>query len=154
MSQIVSIVYKPANVEQKPADYYARVSLPRAQLVAGHGIEGDRKGGTKDRHLNIMLAEMLSQLHADGFRTGPGELGEQIVLSGLQPEMLSAGVRLRLGDTAIVEIVEPRTGCARFVHIQKKTKESARGKIGYMARVVEGGWIAENDEVRLEPEAP
>jgi MOSC domain-containing protein YiiM len=153
MAHIVSIVYKPANVEQKPADRYARVPLERTLLVVGHGIEGDCKGGTKDRHLNIMLAELMSQLRDDGFRACPGELGEQIVLEGLQPDMLGAGARLQLGESAIVEIVEPRNGCARFVHIQKKTKESAKGKIGYMARVVQGGEIAVGDEVRIEPTA-
>jgi MOSC domain-containing protein YiiM len=153
MPHIVSIVYKPANIEQKPADHYARVLVGRTRLVVGHGIEGDCKGGTKDRHLNIMLAEMLSQLHDEGFRAGPGELGEQVVLVGLKPDMLGAGARLRFGETAIVEIVEPRTGCARFVHIQKKTKESAQGKIGYMARVIADGEIAVGDEVRLEPDA-
>ena len=153
MPHIVSIVCKPVDVEQKPADHYARVPVEHALLIAGHGIEGDCKGGTKDRHLNIMLAEVVAELRAEGFRAAEGELGEQIVVAGLQSELLKAGIRLRFGETAIVEIVEPRTGCARFVHIQKKTKESAKGKIGYMASVVVGGWIAENDEVSLESSA-
>jgi MOSC domain-containing protein YiiM len=154
MPQVVSIVYKPANVEQKPADHYARLPVERTRLVVGYGIEGDCKGGTADRHLNIMLSEMMSQLRDDGFRAGAGELGEQIVIAGLQPESLVEGTRLRLGKFAVVEIVEPRTGCARFVHIQKKSKESAKGKIGYMARVIADGEIAVGDEVRLESEAP
>ncbi|HEV3143243.1 MAG TPA: hypothetical protein VGZ47_05090, partial [Gemmataceae bacterium] len=85
MPHIVSIVYKPANVEQKPANHYARVTLERAQLLAGHGIAGDRKGGTNGRHVNIMLAEVVDELSQNGFQTAPGELGEQIVLAGLEP---------------------------------------------------------------------
>lgn len=150
MPQIVSIVHKPTDVEQKPADHFARVPLERAMLVAGHGLAGDGKGGTEGRHLNIMLAEVVAQLHKDGFRTAPGELGEQIVLAGLNPEALVSGVRLRLGETAVVEIVKARTGCDRFVHIQKKQKESAKGRIGFMALVVHGGEIAVGDSVDLE----
>jgi hypothetical protein len=41
---VVSIVYKPADVESKPPDHCARVALERAILVEGSGIEGDTKG--------------------------------------------------------------------------------------------------------------
>src|SRR6266700_5929088 len=72
MGRVVSIVYTPGSVGARPADRYARVPLESAVLVAGHGIEGDRKGGRK-RHLNIMSAATLARLVAEGFRAAPGE---------------------------------------------------------------------------------
>src|SRR5262245_13452741 len=146
MPQIVSIVYTPGDVERRPTDWYARVRLERATLVEGSGISGDLKG-TPNRNLNIMRAETLAELAAEGRNTGPGEMGEQIIIAGLLPSTLSDGMRLRLGATAVVEIDKPRTGCARFEYIHGVKKQSVAGRLGVIARVIIGGEIAVGDEV-------
>jgi MOSC domain-containing protein YiiM len=150
MSSIVSIVYTPAAIERKPDDYYARVPLGQATLLAGGGIEGDLKGRSQSRQLNIMSAEVLEQLRGEGFSTGPGEMGEQIVVNGIDLTSLKVGDRLRFGESAIIEMVLPRTGCDRFEHIQKHPKGSVRGRLGIMARVIFGGEIRVGDDVRVE----
>jgi MOSC domain-containing protein YiiM len=141
MPRIISIVCKPANIEQRPPDHYARIAVERATLIDGLGIDGDTKANGKDRQLNVMLAETVEQLQREGFRTAPGELGEQIVIAGLDPGLLGPKVRLRLGEAAVIEVISPRTGCNRFAHIQRQPQETARGKLGVMARVVRGGEI-------------
>jgi MOSC domain-containing protein YiiM len=147
--RVVSIVYRPLNVElPRPLDHFARVSLDRARLVESQGIEGDAKGGNTDRQLNVMLAESLPELGAEGFKAGPGELGEQLVLAGLDPAVLSKGMRLRIG-AAVIEVGIPRTGCARFEMIQGKPRQDAKGRLGVMARVVTGGDIAVGDPVEV-----
>ena len=100
MSAITSIVYTPANVERHPADFYARVPLQEATLSVKNGIEGDLKGKQPDRQLNVMTREVLDQLTAEGFQTAPGEMGEQIVVSGLDMNTLSAGDQVQIGDEA------------------------------------------------------
>jgi MOSC domain-containing protein YiiM len=150
VAHIVSLVYTPADIEQRPADRYARVPLDRAMLLEGHGIAGDMKGRSDSRQLNVMLAEMVESLRAEGFHSAPGELGEQIVIAGLDPDTLLAGVRLRLGESAILELVFPRQPCRRFAHIQGHPKDAARDRIGFMARVVRGGEVAIGTAVALE----
>lgn len=149
MATVVSIVHTPAGVERKPPDHYARVPLAEATLLEGGGIEGDLKGRTPNRHLNVMAAEILEQLRAEGFQTGPGEMGEQIVVAGIDVAALKPGDRLQLGETAVMEVVMPRTGCDRFEHIQGKPKSSVKGRLGVMARVVAGGTVRVGDEVRV-----
>jgi MOSC domain-containing protein YiiM len=148
---VVSIVYRPRDAaEPKPQDHFARVPLVRARLVEFHGIEGDAKGSATDRQLNVMLAETLTELGAEGFKAAPGELGEQIVLAGLDPASLAEGARLRLGSAVIVVGI-PRTGCARFEMIQGKPRQSAKGRLGVLARVVTGGEVAVGDPVEVLP---
>ena len=149
MPHVVSIVYTPRGVERKPADRYARVPLQRATLIEGRGIAGDLKGNGGDRQLNIMRAETLAELAAQGRKTAAGEMGEQIVLAGVDPTHFNKGTRLRLGDVAIVEISIPRTGCDRFESIQGVAKKSVAGRLGVMARVITGGEIAVGDAVHL-----
>jgi MOSC domain-containing protein YiiM len=149
MPQIVSIVYTPTSFnDPRPEDRYARVPLAAAELLEDRGIAGDRKA-SRNRQLNLMGAESLAALKKEGFKTAPGELGEQIVLAGVDVDRLSAGARLRLGETAIVEVVLPRTGCERFEAIQGRPKESVAGRLGVMARVVRGGTIRVGDLVQL-----
>jgi MOSC domain-containing protein YiiM len=145
MAHISSISYKPANIEPKPRDRFARIATDRATLIADFGIEGDAKGGPRDRQLNIMLAEVVEQMRRDGFHADPGQLGEQIVVAGLKA--LHPGARLNFGPTAVVEVASVREPCGRFEHIQGQAKELAIGRIGYMARVVIGGSIAVGDPV-------
>ena len=150
MGQIVSIVYRPDSVPDKPEDHYSRVPLQATKLVEGHGIEGDRKGGHPKRQINIMAQESLDQLAPAGFKVQPGEMGEQIIVSGLSADLntLAEGTRLQLGE-AIVEITTPRTGCDRFEAIQHKQPSEAAGLLGMMARVVTGGGIRVGDTIKI-----
>src|SRR6266699_893162 len=96
MPHLASIAYKPADREHRPKHRYSRAAVERAERVAGHGMDGDVKAGPGDRQLNVMLAEAVEKLLAEGFHTAPGELGEQLVIAGLPEEAATAGVRLRV----------------------------------------------------------
>src|SRR5579884_1053714 len=149
MGKIVSIVHKPAGIDPRPPDHYARVPLPTATLEAGRGIVTDSKGNRPERELNIMALESLEQLRAEGYRTALGEMGEQIVVSGININKLAAGTRLRFGKDAVIEVVKPRTGCDRLRQIQGCTPAQVAGRIGIMARVLVGGAIQLGDAVAL-----
>jgi len=144
---VSSIVYKPESTASDPGDHYLRIPLDSANLVTGYGIEGDRKGGNPKRNLNIMSYETLEILHEEGFSTSPGQMGEQIVIRGFDVGKLAVGDRLQIGDAAIVEVINHRTGCQRFEHIQGKTPQQAAGRMGVMAKVVIGGLIRVGDPV-------
>ena len=150
MPHVVSLVYTPAGVERKPADRFARVPTDAVELVADHGIAGDAKADGRNRQLNVMLAEVVAGLRVEGYKTGPGELGEQIVIAGLDPAAVVPGIQLRLG-AAVIEVTLPRTGCARFEHIQGRPKAASAGRIGVMAKVVAGGAVRVGDAVELLP---
>lgn len=149
MSEIYSIVYTPANVERSPEDFYARVSLQETRLSVKNGIEGDLKGKHPDRQLNVMTYETLQQLAAEGFQTAPGQMGEQIILKGLDMNALNAGDQVQLGDEARIEVIKPRTGCERFEHIQGKSPSLVQGRMGQMVKVVAGGVIRVGDTVKV-----
>ena len=148
--KIVSIVYTPNTTDyQRPEDRYARTPIDSVTLVAGKGIDGDRKGKFKDREINLMAVESQRDLARAGFKASPGELGEQIAVEGIDIDSLKPGDRIQLGKSAILEVDKPRTGCDRFEHIQGRKKSEARGRLGQMMRVVESGEIRVGDVVAL-----
>lgn len=149
MNSVTSIVYKPESTGSDPEDHYIRAPLNSANLIAGYGIEGDRKGGSPKRNLNIMSFETLEALREEGFSTQPGQMGEQIVIHGFDVGELAVGAQLQIGDQACVEVVSHRTGCQRFETIQGKSPQLAAGCMGVMAKVVTGGRIAVGDAVKM-----
>lgn len=151
MAHVVSIAYKPGNLERRPTDHFTRVPIENAKLAAGHGIVGDTKARPDSRQLNVMLAETVEQLRAEGFRTAPGELGEQLVIAGLETENIAPGVRLRIGTDVVIELVYHRIPCSRFENIQRRPKSLVSKRIGFMARVLVGGAIAVGSPVSIEP---
>jgi MOSC domain-containing protein YiiM len=96
-----------------------------------------------------MSAEAIQTLADEGFCASPGQLGEQLILSGIEVDALPPGARLQIGASACVEFTEPRTGCAKFERHQGKQREEAAGRLGMMARVVAEGTIRVGDPVRV-----
>lgn len=149
MARIHSICYSPQRTDhsQRPARYN-RVPVAEATLIDDTGIAGDKKGkkGSK-RQLNIIALEMAVALGAEGYKSAPGELGEQITLTGLDIDALPPGTRLKLGAVAEVELVEMRTGCDWFEEIHGLPRPD--GRLGMMCRVIAGGPIAVGDAVTV-----
>lgn len=148
-AELVSIAYKPQHVDFTPPDRFMRTPVDQARLVVDYGIEGDRKGGNPKRQINIMSAETLADLAASGYKTAPGEMGEQIVIRGVVVEDLEPGTQLQIGDGVVVEVLELRRGCKRFEAIQDERTADFAGRLGVLVKVVRGGSIRKSDSVRV-----
>ncbi len=159
MGSIYSIVYQPTDREYgSRSEGFIRVAVQQANLIAGHGIEGDRKAGHHvDRQVNLLSREWLLRMQNAGYRIAPGQFGEQITLVDIDLEQLTRGDRLQLGATACIEIRRARHPCSRLQVAQQLPFEGLKA-VGVMASVVTGGTIRVGDPViRLKPlvhEAP
>ena len=150
MAHITSIVYQPREYPEGTHESdYIREPLQTATLIAKHGIEGDLKAGHHpERQLNILNQEWLDRAAQKGYKTAPGQFGEQIIITGMELLELSPGTRLQIGDQAVIEVVKGRTGCTRFEAAQGK-QIGDLGALGILARVITGGEIAVGDSVSV-----
>ena len=148
---ISSIVYQTEHSEDKDPFQFNRIPSQEVELVAGHGIKGDRKAGhNPNRHLNIMSQAHRDALASEGYAAAPGELGEQITVYGFAIEELKPGTLLQFGETAIIRINSHRTGCAWLEKVQgRETKDTAKDRLGVMASVIESGTVRVGDAVRV-----
>lgn len=152
MSTIHSIVYQPKDrkYESQRGDDFIREPLEKVTLVANHGIEGDAKAGKQpSRQINILSQEWLDGLKDLGYRTNPGEFGEQIIIKNLDVDALQEGDRLQIGTEAVVEITQPRNGCIRLEAAQGRSNEEYGGLVGKMSKVITGGVIQLGDQVTI-----
>ena len=150
MAVVHSIVYQIDKSRNQEPYQYNRIQAECVSLVAGHGIDGDRKAGHNPRRqINVMSLETLQALAGEGWRVGPGEMGEQMVISGLDVMALAEGTRLKIGDSAVVEIFKPREPCDWLGLIQGKNFEDVIGRAGVFVGVITGGNVCVGDAVSV-----
>src|SRR4051812_28622040 len=104
------------------------IRLLRGLGVAGYAHMGEtvkhrsrvRKDPTAPnlRQVHLIHAELFSELRAKGFVVQPAELGENVTTQGIDLLALPTGTRLRLGETAVVEITGLRNPCIQLDRFQ------------------------------------
>lgn len=143
MGRLVSIAYSGQHGLPRPVH-------DRATIIAGHGIDGDlRAGRSSARHLNIMDAETIKELKAEGFPVGPGVMGENLVVEGLRLDQQPAGTRIRVGASVIAETTKLREPCTNLTPIDARMPEAVVDRVGMLATVLEGGEIRVGDSVEI-----
>jgi MOSC domain-containing protein YiiM len=144
------------------------------RLLAGLGVEGDAHLGETVRHrsrvrrdpternlrqVHLIHAELHNELRAAGFAVSPGQMGENVTTRGVDLLGLPAGARLRLGETATVEVTGLRNPCVQLDTFQKglmaaTLDKDADGnlirKAGVMGIVLVGGEIRPGDAIAIE----
>ena len=151
---LTSIVHQPSDLSYENDHFqdFIRVPVDSIEVVQDFGLAGDQKGspGSK-RQVNILSAEWLESLAPLGYRTKPGEMGEQLIVSRFPVETLLPGDRFQIGASVVLEITKPRTGCSRLEHSQGKPLREFQPAIGMLARVITGGTIRLGDVVGTVP---
>lgn len=153
--------------------------VERVRLLEGLGVEGDAHAGVTVKHrsrvardptqtnlrqVHLMHAELFDELRAKGFEISPGLMGENVTTRGVDLLGLPQGARLRLGESAVVEITGLRNPCYQLDGLQPGLLEAVlerdpvRGlvrKAGVMGIVIAGGDVTAGDVIRVElPEPP
>jgi MOSC domain-containing protein YiiM len=143
-------------------------------LLEGLGVDGDAHLGETVQHLSrirrdptqpnlrqvhLVHAELHDELRDRGFELEPGQMGENVTTRGVDLLALPVGTRLRLGDTALIEITGLRNPCKQLNGIQDGLMAATldRGadgelirKAGVMAIVITGGQVRPGDPIATE----
>ncbi|HEX9097312.1 MAG TPA: MOSC domain-containing protein [Candidatus Dormibacteraeota bacterium] len=121
-----------------------------ATLITGLGIEGDKHAvATSDRQVLLADQEALDEVGVE-----PGTIKENLTVQGLHVMGLPVGSRVRLGESAVLEITNVCEPCFRMDEIRMGLKAELVGRRGMVARVITGGSIAVGDRIELEEAEP
>ncbi|MEJ2058307.1 MAG: MOSC domain-containing protein [Desulfofustis sp.] len=120
----------------------------RVTLKAGWGIEGDAHAGDWHRQVSLLALESIALVREVLPTLKKGAFAENIITSGIALERLGIGSRIRLGQTAVLEITQigkecHNNGCA----IKKATGDCIMPREGLFAKVIKGGTIGPGDEI-------
>jgi len=126
-----------------------KTACATAELVAGHGLQGDAHAGTHPhRHISLFAQEIVHALHPEGFPVTPGALSANLFISGLPLDTLPLGTQLRIGPV-LLELSEQRKPCRSITRIDHRLPKRLFGQCGQFARVLVGGKVQVGDTVEL-----
>ncbi len=141
----------------KPRERNAR-GLPKRSVhqltITRDGVAGDfnrwrteEADGDPDQAILLLSEEILIALRVEGWPVSGGDLGENLTVSGLAPDAMGPGVRVRAGDV-ILEVSKPCEPCRVLHSLPYVGPErgpafvrTMKGRRGWFARVVRGGTI-------------
>ena len=118
-------------------------------LIEEHGIEGDAHAGTWHRQVSFLAAESIEKARDQGLDVGFGDFAENIATSGIDWEKMPIGTRVKLGDTAFVEITQIGKECHNRCAIYYMAGDCIMPREGIFARVLKGGKIRSGDRIEV-----
>ncbi len=118
--------------------------VEEVEAIENKGLRGCIHGrpGSK-RQVLLMDVETLDKLDLK-----PGEIKENLTVSGLDFSKLSIGQELQAGD-ARLRITIPCDPCPRMEEIREGLEEVLRGQRGWLCRVIVPGKIRKGDRIEV-----
>ncbi len=123
--------------------------VDEALLIEDHGVEGDAHAGPWHRQVSFLAAESIEKARDQGLDVTFGDFAENIATSGIDWQEMPVGTRVRLGDTALVEIAQIGKECHNRCAIYYMAGDCIMPKEGIFARVLKGGKIQSGDEIHV-----
>ena len=111
------------------------------EAESGMGILGDVSYGRAKRQVLFVELETL-----DDFGLVPGQVRENVTVSGFKLVGLAPGSQLQVGQ-ALFEVVGDCAPCQQIESIRPGLQEESNGRRGILCRVVSGGLLEEGDQV-------
>ena len=157
---------------------FSKPPVDEITLLTGLGVAGDAHSGKTVKHrsrvaadptqpnlrqIHLIAEELHHELLEQGFRVGPGTMGENITTRGLDLINLPRGTKLQLGDQAIVEITGLRNPCKQLNDYQPGLMNAVLDrdpdgnlvrKAGIMGIVVSTGAVKANDLISVSLPSP
>jgi MOSC domain-containing protein YiiM len=131
-----------------------KTRFPSGTLVAELGLAGDFHARGGKRQVSLLRQEVIDDLAAlQGTEILPGDLGENLTVSGLDLDRLPAGTILAVGATARLLVTERREPCRNVEKVARGLKGALEGRAGVLARVLRGGEVKPGDAVEVEAPA-
>ena len=120
----------------------------RVTLKTNWGIEGDAHAGDWHRQVSLLASESIALVREQLPTLKKGAFAENIITRGIDLEKIGIGKRIRIGESAVLEITQigkecHNSGCA----IKKATGDCIMPREGLFAKVIEGGSVAPGDDI-------
>lgn len=138
-------------------------AIPVGQVTFG-GIVGDAQRnldvhGGPERAVCLYSKEVLDALNGEGHAIAPGQLGENVTVSGLDWRQVLPQTRWRLGTEVVLEITAYAPPCRTIApafrdgHFGRISPKTHPGESRVYARVLREGSIRAEDVVEPAEEA-
>ncbi len=114
-----------------------------------HGLIDDAHadGGTH-RQVSLLAVESIDKMRGQGFDLGYGDFAENLTTEGIDLVSLPVGTRVSVGKDVILEITQIGKECHTACAIRRQVGKCIMPEEGVFARVIRGGTVRAEDEIR------
>ena len=131
-----------------------KTTVTTAELVAGHGLEGDAHAGDWHRQVSFLAAESIARSREGGLDVGFGDYAENIATEGIDWPSIAVGTRVCIGDGVEIEITQIGKECHKKCAIFYQAGDCIMPREGVFAAVITGGTVRVGDPVTVcDPES-
>jgi len=126
-----------------------KTRVDETELIADHGLEGDAHAGPWHRQVSFLSSESIQKAREKGLDVTFGDFAENIATSGIDWQMVPIGTKLRVGETAMVEITQIGKECHNRCAIYYMAGDCIMPREGIFAKVLSGGRIKCGDPITI-----
>ena len=116
-------------------------------LREGHGLENDAHAGDWHRQVSLLSIEQIKTMEEKGLDVEAGSFAENLTTEGFDLDSVVVGDRLKVGDSAVLEITQIGKECHTRCAIYHKVGECIMPERGVFARVITGGEVKAGDSI-------
>jgi len=124
-----------------------KVSVPEANLLPDHGLEGDAHAGKGHRQVSLLDERDIESMRRRGLDLDHGAFGENIVVAGVDLDRLGLGSQIRIGETAQLSITQRGKVCHTPCEIFHRVGDCIMPRTGLFARCTHEGTVHPGDPV-------
>jgi MOSC domain-containing protein YiiM len=118
-------------------------------LKKEHGVEGDAHAGPWHRQVSFLATEQIKAAWSRGLDVDFGAFAENIATLGVDWVAVPLGTRVRLGETAEVEITQIGKECHNKCAIFYKAGDCIMPRQGVFGRVLKEGPVRPGDSIEI-----
>ncbi len=124
--------------------------VAEAILSEDYGLIGDAHADCcTHRQVSLLAVESIKKMRNLGFDVGPGDFAENLTCEGIDLPSLAVGTQLPVGGEVILEITQIGKECHSGCAILRQTGKCIMPKEGVFARVIRGGVVRAEDEIKI-----
>ena len=123
--------------------------IKQARLIENHGLEGDAHAGDWHRQVSFLAYESIEDSRRRGLDVTFGDFAENIATTGADWKTIPVGTRVKLGQSALVEITQIGKECTNKCAIFYQAGDCIMPREGVFAKVIKGGTIQCGDRIEI-----
>jgi len=125
-----------------------KFNVAECEVIKDFGLRGDSHGGENSRQVSLLSYENIVASNSKEGELLPGDFAENITTNNFPLVALRVGDKIKIGDGVVLSVTQLGKTCHDKCEILKKMGSCIMPKKGVFAKVLNGGIIRVNDEIR------
>ncbi len=142
MANVVSV-----NISEKKGQM--KHEVPSIELKIKHGIVGDAHAGDWHRQVSMLAEESVDKMRVVLPTLAHGAFAENINTKGISLMELPIGTRMKIGESAVVEVTQIGKECHNDCAIKQAVGKCVMPTEGIFVIVIEEGTVKAGDEITV-----